>query len=243
MHNRWVHLALAVASALGTAACGDDGSDGRDTTTSPATAPSLPTVEPANFVTGIDHPYLPLRVGARWTYSNGDERIEVVVLPDQRTVMGVPVVVVRDTVTVDGELVEDTFDWFAQDVEGNVWYMGEESTEYEGGVAVSTHGSWEAGVDGARPGILMPATFVVGQVYQQEYDPGVAQDVGQVVRVGETVTVNGVEYTDVVVFREWNPLEPQAAHEEKYYAPGVGLVLAVAVDGSEREELVEHQPG
>lgn len=120
-----------------------------------------PAVDPARFVGVIDNPYLPLTTGSRWVYegeSDGEvERIEVTVLDDRRPVMGIDAVMVRDVVSVAGEIVEDTLDWFAQDIDGNVWYLGEEVQDFEGGRLVGTAGSWEAGVDGALPGIVMPA--------------------------------------------------------------------------------------
>ena len=176
--------------------------------------------------------------------SDGElEHIEVVVTDERRQVMGIEAVVVRDTVTVDGELAEDTYDWFAQDADGNVWYLGEESTEYEDGEAVSTEGSWEAGVDGALPGIVMYADPVPGTAYRQEYDEGEAEDVAEGERAGPSVTVAGQDYADVVVIREWNPFEPDVV-EDKSYAPGVGTILEEKVaGGDERVELIEHTPG
>jgi hypothetical protein len=157
--------------------------------------------------------------------------------------MGISAVVVRDTVTMEGELVEDTYDWFAQDRDGNVWYLGEETAEYEDGEVVSTEGSWEAGVDGALPGIVMPAQPAVGDAYRQEFYAGEAEDLAEVVRLGASETVPFGDVDDLVVIEEWNPLEPEAV-EEKYFAPGVGLVLEVKTAGGEgRVELLEHTPG
>jgi hypothetical protein len=154
--------------------------------------------------------------------------------------MGVAVTVVHDTVRVDGELVEDTHDWFAQDADGAVWYFGEESKDYENGTLVGTKGSWEAGVDGALPGIVMPAEPKAGFAYRQEYYRGEAEDMGEVARVAQRASVTFGAFRDLVVIREWNPLEPDVV-EEKYYAPGVGLVLEqVTAGGDERSELIEH---
>ena len=133
-------------------------------------------IDPADFVETIDNPYLPLLPGARWVYEgieDGEtERVEVEVTEERRDVMGISAVVVRDVVYEDGELVEDTYDWFAQDVDGNVWYFGEDSKEYEDGEVVSTERSWEAGVDGALPGIVMLADPVVGEAYRQDAETG-----------------------------------------------------------------------
>ena len=201
---------------------------------------------PADFVAGIDNPLMPLVPGSRWVYEGTDgeerERIEVVVTDETREVMGITATVVRDTVTIDGELVEDTFDWYAQDTEGNVWYLGEDSKEYEDGEVVSTAGSWEAGVDGALPGIIMEAEPAVGDRYRQEYYPGEAEDMAEVVRTGAGETVPFGSFDDLVVIREWNPLDPGVV-EDKYFAPGVGNVLEVVVEGGTgRVELVEFEP-
>jgi hypothetical protein len=202
-----------------------------------------PEIDPARFSSTIDHPFLPLTPGTTFVYegiSDGEsERIEVTVTGDTRRVMGVECVVVRDTVTVNGEVIEDTYDWYAQDADGNVWYFGEDSRTFEGGVQVSTEGSWEAGVDGALPGILMRAAPQVGDSYRQEYYPGVAEDMAEVLSLTESETVAYGSFDGLLMTREWTPLEPGVA-EQKYYARGVGLVLEVMVEGGEgRVELIE----
>jgi hypothetical protein len=206
-----------------------------------------PEIQPGDFVSEIDNPYLPLAPGARWVYegeSDGEtERTEVVVTPERMEVFGTSAVVVRDTVSVDGEVVEDTYDWFAQDAEGNVWYLGEASQDYEDGQPAGTEGSWEAGVDGALPGIVMPAAPDVGDAYRQEYYVGEAEDMAEVVEVDASEEVAAGAYDEVVVTKEWNPLEPDAV-EQKYYAPGVGMILEEQVAGGDgRAELIEHTPG
>jgi hypothetical protein len=204
-----------------------------------------PDIDPGDFVEAITNPYLPLRPGARWVYEGTDgesERIEVVVTDQTREVMGISAVVVQDTVWEDDEIVEDTFDWFAQDAEGNVWYLGEDSREYEDGEVVSSEGSWEAGVDGALPGIVMLADPAVGDAYRQEYYEDEAEDLAEVVRLGAAESVVAGDFDEVVVIREWNPLDPDVV-EEKYYAPGVGLILEVKTIGGEgRVELIDYAP-
>jgi hypothetical protein len=146
--------------------------------------------------------------------------------------------VVRDTVTLDGLLVEDTFDWFAQDREGNVWYLGEDVTNYdEDGEPTDHDGSFEVGVDGAFAGIVMLADPQVGDAYRQEFYPGEAEDLGEVVRAGETVSVPFGDFEDVLVTTDWNPLEPEVI-EEKYYAPGIGLVYETKVAGDTGEGVL-----
>ena len=201
------------------------------------------TLGPADFVAGIDNAYLPMAVGSRWVYEGGGERIEVEVLAETRVVMGITATVVHDAVTEGGELVEDTYDWYAQDTAGNVWYLGEESTEYQNGQPTSTAGSWEAGVDGALPGIAMPADPTLGLAYRQEFYAGKAEDMAEIARTGETVSIPVGDFTGVIVITEWTPLSPDTV-EEKYYASGVGVIKEAAVrGGSGSAQLVEYTPG
>jgi hypothetical protein len=142
-------------------------------------------------------------------------------------------------VSVAGELQELTFDWYTQDVDGNVWYFGEDSKEYANGVVTSTGGSWEAGVNGALPGIIMLADPRVGTAYRQEYYRGEAEDMGKVVALGEHVSVPAGSFDDVVVTQDFTPLEPSIL-ERKYYAPGIGVVLERLVEGgAESSRLVD----
>jgi hypothetical protein len=196
----------------------------------------VPSLDPAEFVAVIDNPYMPMPVGAHWRYegeSDGEvEVVDIAVTGDRKTIMGISAVVVRDTVTVDGELVEDTYDWFAQDADGNVWYLGEDSKDYEDGKVVSTEGSWEAGVDGALPGIVMPAAPKVGDAYRQEYYPGEAEDMMEIIEVGGHLAVTAGSFDDVVRTKDWSPLEPEVV-EEKAYARGVGRIREAKVAGGE----------
>jgi hypothetical protein len=200
-------------------------------------------LDPADFVARIDNPWLPLRRGSRWLYqAGGGARNEVVVTDRTRVVMGITATVVRDTETRDGALVEATDDWFAQDRSGNVWYLGEATLSFRDGQP-SPAGSWEAGVDGALPGIVMKADPRVGDAYRQEYYPGEAEDMGKVVRAGASETVPFRSLDGLLVTQDWTPLEPEVV-EEKYYARGIGLVLETTVrGGSGRNELVSYRPG
>jgi len=241
MHTNWIIIGVVAGGALFAAP---------GTTTGPG-APVIdpgdggeyaPSIDPADFVDAVDNPYFPLAPGSRWVYEGQSEgtaeRIEVEVLDERRTIMGISAVVVRDRVYVDDELAEDTSDWYAQDADGNVWYLGEATTSFEDGTT-SDAGSWEYGVDGALPGIVMPATPTVGDAYRQEYYAGEAEDMGEVIAVGETVTIGLGEYTDVVVTEDWTPLEPDVI-ENKAYAPGVGVIHEEDVaGGDETVELVE----
>jgi hypothetical protein len=165
------------------------------------------------------------------------EDIVVTVTPQTKVIGGVTTTVVHDVASKDGQLLEDTWDWYAQDRDGNVWYFGEETKEYERG-KVSTEGSWETGVKGAKPGIIMPAHPTVGQMNRQEYLVGEAEDEGQTIALDETVTVAAGKFSGCVKTKEWSRLEPGVI-EHKYYAPGVGLVAEVTVEGgTEHVELV-----
>ena len=213
-------------------------------TATPSATPYAPMIDPANFVAGINHPYLPLIPGVTRTYevkiAEGTERIEVTTLDETRVIMGVTTMVVRDTAYVEGQVIEATFDWFAQDKDGNVWYFGEDVDNYENGVVVNHNGSWEAGVDGALPGIIMHANPAdhVGEPYHQELYVGQAEDMAQVLATAESVTVPFGSFENGVKTLDWTPLEPgKIAH--KYYVKDVGFVLEVKVEGaSDRLELV-----
>jgi hypothetical protein len=201
-------------------------------------------IDPADFSADVDNRLWPLRPGTRWTYREVDEegkRLIVVVTATRVTkklANGVTARVVRDTVTEDGALVEDTVDWYAQDAEGNAWYMGEKTGEYENGRIATRAGSWEAGVDGALPGLIMPADPKPGMSYRQEYLEGEAEDNAQVLAVGERVQVPAGSFEDAVLTRDTNELEPDVL-EYKLYAPGTGVVLALGVSGGGgREELL-----
>jgi hypothetical protein len=201
--------------------------------------PYGPQFDPADFVEGIDNPYLPWAPGTTLIYQGGDERVEVTVTDETRDILGITSTVVHDQVFVDGELVEDTYDWYAQDTAGNVWYLGEETEECENGQVVSTEGSWEAGVDGAQPGIAMLAQPQVGEAYRQEFYEGEAEDVAKVFARGESVTVPAGSYEDVLVTEDWTPLDPDIV-EHKFYAVGVGVVREELVEGGDEVlELIE----
>lgn len=200
-------------------------------------------VDPSRFVTTIDNPWLPFTPGSRWVYeAGGGERNEVVVTGQTRKIMGITATVVRDVETRNGELVEETSDWYAQDRDGNVWYLGEDTRAFRNGEP-SPAGSWEAGVDGALPGIIMQADPQVGDAYRQEFYRGQAEDMGKVVRLGASQTVPFRSFDGLLVTQDWTPLEPEVV-EEKYYAKGVGLVLETTIrGGSDRNQLVSYQAG
>ena len=242
---------IALAAALVAAAgCGGDEASGGEAAGTALPRGSEPaSLDPAEFTTVIDNPYWPMAVGSRWVYRETDgegtvQRVVVTVTSRTKVVAaGVEARVVHDVVTESGEFVEVTDDWYAQDAAGNVWYLGEETTEYENGKPVSTAGSFEAGVDGAEAGVIMPADPEPGMEYRQEYFDGEAEDQGSIVARDQQAEVPAGHFSDVLMTRDTNPLEPRVL-EFKFYAPGVGAVLALGVSGGGgREELLRFDPG
>jgi hypothetical protein len=206
-------------------------------------------LDPARLSTRITNPWWPMRPGSRWVYretdSSGSRQRDVVTVTHRTKLIanGVTARVVRDVATEDGEPVEVTEDYYAQDRKGTVWYLGEATAEYEHGTVVSREGSFEAGVDGAEAGVIMPAHPRPGMRYRQEYAPGHAEDRARIVSRREQAGVPFGHFRNVLMTREDNPLEPRAL-EFKFYARGVGPVLAVSVSGgSDREELVRFRRG
>jgi hypothetical protein len=196
------------------------------------------------YTTRIDNPYLPMKAGSRQVFRETDaqgRRTRDVVRVTHRTkrvAAGIVARVVRDTATQHGQVVEDTFDYYAQDAKGNVWYLGEDTTEFEHGKPVSKEGSWEAGVDGAKAGIVMLAHPRVGRRYRQEHYAGHAEDAAKILSRSEQVDVPAGHYRHVLLTKEFTPLEPRV-DEYKLYARGVGVVLALGISGDvDREELL-----
>jgi hypothetical protein len=209
------------------------------------------TLNPADFTTKIDNPYFPMKPGNRWVYRETDssgKRERVVVKVTHKTkkfANGITARVVTDIATAHGKKTEATDDWYAQDAQGNIWYLGEKTAEYKHGKVSSRAGSFEAGVNGAQAGVAMPANPVPGLSYRQEYLKGKAEDKGAIVTVGqEKVEVPfGFFKKDVVMTRDLTPLEPRV-QELKFYARGVGPVLSVHLDGTgSREELIRFTKG
>jgi hypothetical protein len=259
--GRTRHLTRTVATlaalAFVVASCGgDDGSSagnaGSTTTSTRGNATfDLPQgdepfpLDPAAFTTDIDNPYWPMKPGTRWTYREIDEQgdaVDVVVVVTTKTkkvANGVTARVVRDTVSQRGEIVEDTFDWYAQDDAGNVWYLGEDTAEFENGKVSSREGSWEAGVDGALAGIALPGDPQDGMKYRQEYYAGEAEDNGEVLSIEEMAEVPYGQFKNVLLTKDTIATEPDVL-EYKLYAKGVGPVLVFGVSGGGgREELVK----
>jgi len=202
-----------------------------------------PSIDPADFGGPIDNPYLPLRPGTSFRYrGTGDdgktpEVNTVAVTRRTKRVMGIDVVVVLDQVFSAGKPEERTFDWYAQDRQGNVWYFGENSSNYEHGRWVRDDGSWEAGVGNGKPGVIMLAHPRPGEAYRQEYSPGHALDQARVLGSGGPVKVPYRSFGQTIATREYSSIDHQ--FERKYYARGVGVIKEQALTASkERSELV-----
>jgi hypothetical protein len=197
-----------------------------------------PRIDPAKFSDRVTNRYFSVVPGTVRRYvgvRDGRPTAHLFTVTHQtKTVMGVKCVVVKDVVTQNGSLVEKTTDWYSQDSVGNVWYFGEDTAEYQNGVVTTTAGTWEAGIDKAQPGIVMPAHAKLGVTYRQEYRPGVALDMATILSVNGTVTVPAGTFHKVIVTFDKNPLDP-SKKERKWYAPGAGFVKAVLSGGGHVE--------
>jgi hypothetical protein len=239
--SRFVLMIAIVAAAIAVFAL-----YGAQPALSQANVPQAP--DPAAFVAGVNNPYFPLVPGTRYVYeakfSDGStERDEVEVLSETRPIMGVTATVVHDQVFLDGVLMEDTHDWFAQDNAGNVWYLGEAVDTYKknGKLSNQHKGAWEWGMDGALPGVIMWAdpSQHINEVYYQEYYPRVAEDQGQVLSVQESVAVPYGSFDHVVQTYDFSPLD-KGGDEYKFYAQGIGLIKEVEVASGEESVLIEY---
>jgi hypothetical protein len=251
-----MHVLMLVPLLVLAAACGGvDGGAGAEapTATAPGTA-SLPhgsepvELDPSDFVAEIDNAYWPMLPGSTWVYRETDpegtvQRVDVTVTDRTKTILGIEATVVHDVVTEDGELIEDTYDWYAQDASGNVWYLGEATKEFGNGEVTTTEGSWEAGVDGAQPGIIVPADPEVGMTYRQEYYAGEAEDEGEILSLDERAEVPFGPFDHVLMTKDTTPLDPNML-EHKFYAEGVGPILTLGLSGGGgREELIRYESG
>jgi hypothetical protein len=241
--------AVLVSLAFAVAACGgDDNGAGKGAGAELPQGTESVDLDPADFTPQIDNPYRPMAPGSRRVYRNTDtdgtvQRSEVSVTSrTKRIANGIEARVVSEAVTEDGTLIEQEHDWYAQDSAGNVWYFGEEVKEYENGKVKATS-TWQAGVDGAQPGVVMPAKPRAGLVYRQTHYAGKEEDRGEVLSTQEQVEAPAGYFRDAVAIKETSPLEPKLV-EYKLYARGVGLVRAFQVSGgSGREELLSYTKG
>ena len=210
-------------------------------------APYDPKIDPAKFVdpakigkTVAPNPYFPLVRGRTWKYKGGTESSTVTVTEATRKILGVTCATIRDVVKNNGQVIEDTKDWYAQDIYGNVWYFGEIAQKIEDGELVSIDGSWVAGVDRAKAGIIMKLTSKVSEVYRQEFSLGNAEDMAEVLSLTGSATVPATSCSgNCLITKEFLPFDPGAT-SHKYYARGIGFILEAAPETGERVlELIE----
>lgn len=201
-----------------------------------------PQLSAAEFSADVNCVWSPLAPGTTFVYERrgaaGVERIESTVAAAAVEIAGFACRPVDVVETLDGVLVERTTDWFSQRRDGSVWYFGEYALEFADGLPLSSEGSWRAGIDGARPGILMPAAPAAGEAFRMEFLIGCAEDIGRVIGTDESVSVPAGDFVHCIAVEEWSPLEP-ADVVVKYYAPQVGMVLEVDRATGERLELLE----
>jgi hypothetical protein len=233
MHRIIAVTAATIAAAV-TFGAGGVGT-GKSHAASTPPCPKPPEIEAEDFAGDeIDNPYFPLKPGTTYRYegkSDGEDVTDIFeVTNDTKEILGVETTVVHDQEYVEGELVEDTLDWYAQDEHGNVWYFGEDTKELEDGEVVSTEGSWEAGVDRARAGIFMPDKPKVGDVYKQEHAKGVAEDCFEILDLDASVETPDVDSDEAMKTREFSRLE-RGVFSNKWFVPGVGMVRDEDADG------------
>jgi hypothetical protein len=208
-----------------------------------STSPYEPVLDPADFTTTIDNPYFPLPVGRTLVYQgvkDGQTQTDTVRVTNQTKLVaeGITARVVTDVAKHDGTVIEKTSDWYAQDDQGNVWYLGEDTAHYLANGKLDTSGSWEAGVNDAEPGLIMEATPQIPDAYRQEFLSGEAEDTAWIVDRGGSVTVPYGKMKNVLTSLEATRLEP-GAYDKKVYAPGIGIVREQALTGEpEVAELV-----
>ncbi len=235
MSRKW--LIVVAGAAIAAIAAG-----GRASNAKASTPDYHPVLDPANFVPAVTNPYYPLPVGRTLVYEgikNGQTQVDTVVVTGQtKVILGITATVVSDVATHDGNLLEKTFDWYAQDKQGNVWYLGEDTTAFLANGKTDTSGSWQAGVHGAEPGVIMEANPQIPDAYRQELLVGQAEDTAWVVEVGGTITVPYGKLRNTLTTLEATRIEP-GAYDRKVYAAGIGIVFEQALTGdTELAQLV-----
>jgi len=233
-------IAIALITALwGTAAGASHG-------TGPTPRAGTPVFDPNNFVTVVDNTYFPLPVGRTLVYSgikDGQTQRDVVTVTNQtKVILGVTATVVADIADHDGAVLERTSDWYAQDKQGNVWYLGEDTVHFLANGKGDTTGSWQAGVNGAVPGIIMEANPQIPDAYRQEFLAGQAEDTAWIVNRGGTVSVPYGKVRNVLTSLEATRLEP-GAYDQKVYGPGIGIVSEQSLTGDPEVAKLESVSG
>jgi hypothetical protein len=234
-------IAVVAIAVLALVACGGEGSKSSSSSSLPQGTKPV-KLDPADFTTNIDNPYWPIRPGSHWVYrevENGEtQRVDVTVTNQTKMLDGIEARVVHDRVSRNGETLEDTYDWYAQDSHGNLWYLGEDTAEYENGKLKTKEGTWAAGVNGAEPGVVVPASPRQGMRYREEYYAGHAEDGAEVLSVNSQVQVPFGRFRNALLTRNFSTIEP-TVEEMKLYAKGVGPVMELLVSGgSGRTELL-----
>lgn len=261
--SRTAMLVIPLALLTLAGGCGSSGGGSTSSTSASSattSAPSLapvkgaysPAIDPANFVTTIDNRYFPLQPGTAFHYKGLAEdgktpQTDNEVVTDQtKMILGVRCTAVRDTVSSHGHPIERTFDFYAEDSSGNVWYMGEDARDLHNGRFVKAKDSWQSGVNGAQPGIIMPGSPQQGDAYRQEYYPGHAMDQSRVIGSGRHVTVPAGSYKNALFTEETAPSVDPGVAERKWNVAGIGVVREKVVSGNhERLWLVSvthHSP-
>ena len=245
---------LAIGLVIAACTGGDKADDSRPAANTPTSATGLPqgaetvTIDPAKFSTEIDNPYFPMNPGDVRTYRERDDEgknatVVVTVSDKTKVIDGVTTREVHDVLTDGDKVVEDTLDWYAQDEHGNIWYFGEATTEYGADGEASTEGSWQAGVNGGQPGIVVLADPQPGQEYREEYLEGHAEDNARVLSIDEMAEVPFGTFDHLLMTRNTTPLEPDLL-EYKWYAKGVGPIREEGVaGGSDKTVLISFEQG
>jgi hypothetical protein len=238
---------LALAGAvLALAGCGGGGSKSSSSSGLPEGTERV-RLDPADFTTNIDNPYWPIRPGSHWVYREVEDgeahRDDVTVTNRTKTLGGIEARVVHDRVSQNGETLENTDDYYAQDSDGNLWYLGEDTAEYENGKLKTTEGTWAYGTDGAQAGVIVPASPKQGMQYREEYYKSHAEDAAEILNVDSQVQVPYGRFHGALLTRNYSALEP-TVEEMKLYAKGVGPVMELLVSGgSGRTDLLSYTQG
>ena len=205
-------------------------------------APYDPVINPADFISGVNNPYFPLPPGRTLVYegqtSQGFEHDEFIITHKTKVIQGVTCIQVHDLVYLDGVLAEDTLDWFAQDNQGNVWYFGENTGELVDGRFVTLDGTFTAGVNRDKAGIIMKAHPMVGDFYRQEFSLDNAEDFADVIKLNAIVKVPVGTFKNCLQTQETTPLETSLL-EQKFYAVGIGNILTVNSNNGDKTKLVQ----
>ena len=209
-------------------------------------ATGLAAFDPNDFVAGVDNAYFPLPVGRTLVYSGvkdgQTQRDTVTVTSQTKVILGVTATVVSDIADHNGAVLERTSDWYAQDKQGNVWYLGEDTVHFLANGKGDTTGSWQAGVNGAEPGIVMEANPQIPDAYRQEFLAGEAEDTAWIVNRGGTVSVPYGKVRNVLTTLEATRLEP-GAYDQKVYGPGIGIVSEQSLTGTNEFARLESVSG